>query len=310
MTLREGVKLHLVEPFTRRHHGLLTMQAVLESGQSKRTWYRANDSGLLVPVYPGVSRVVSSPTSRLQAIHAAVLAMGDGAVASHRTGLELWGVPDLQFDGVDVMLTRRRHPVVPDGIVVHRPRDLIDIAPVWRHGIPASKLLRGLTDLGAVAPDRVHAAVGHVLTERLASGAALYWATRAHSRQGRHGVVALRDALHEWLVDGKVLDSDLEREMNKARRRHKLPPMTFHAICAGYEVDWLVDGTMVVVECDSLEYHDKRREDFERDRKKKADLAAAGYRVVPITWRQLTRQSKWMAAVVRSAITADTATAV
>lgn len=299
------MKLHLVESFTRRHHGLLTLGAVLDSGQSKRTWYRANNSGVLVPVYPGVSRVTTSPTSRLQEIHAAVLAVGEGAIASHRTCLELWGVPDMRFDGFDVMVLRGRHPVVPSGIVLHRPRDLIDVTPISRQGIDASKLLRGLTDLGAVAPDRVHAAVGDVLTRGLASGAALYWATRAHSRHGRHGVVALRDALHDWLVDGKVLDSELEREMNKARRRHGLPAMTFHAICAGYEVDWLVDGTMVVIECDSLEYHDKRREDFERDRKKKADLAAAGYRVVPITWRQLTRQPKWVASAVLSAVAQD-----
>lgn len=299
------MKLPLVELFTRRHHGLLTLDATLASGQSKRTWYRGHESGLLVPIYAGVARIATSPTSRIQDIHAAVLALGDGAMASHRTGLELWEVPGMRFDGFDVMVSRRRHPRVPDGIVLHRPRDLVDVDPVFRHGVRASKLLRGLTDVGAVEPDRVHAAVGDVLTRGLASGTALYWATRAHSRHGRHGVVALRDALCEWLLDGKVLDSELEREMNKARKRYGLPAMTFHAVCAGYEVDWLVDGTMVVIECDSLEYHDKRREDFERDRMKKADLAAAGYRVVPITWRNLTRQPKWVAATVRRAVAED-----
>lgn len=299
------MKLVLVESFTRRHHGLLTLDATLASGQSKRTWYRGHETGLLVPMYRGVARIATSPTSRLQEIHAAVLAIGRGAMASHRTALELWQVPDMRFDGFDVMVSRRRHPRVPDGIVLHRPRDRIDIDPVVRHGVPASKLLRGLTDLGAAAPDRVHAAVGDVLHRGLASGTALYWATRAHSRQGRHGVVALRDALRDWLVDGKVLDSELEREMNRVRKRYGMPAMTFHAICAGYEVDWLVDGTMVVIECDSLEYHDRRREDFERDRKKKADLAAAGYRVVPITWRNLTREPKWVAATVDRAAAED-----
>jgi hypothetical protein len=297
------VNLQLLETFARRHHGLVTLDAVLASGQSRRTWYRAVESGLLVLIHPGVARVATSPTSRLQRIHAAVLAAGPGAHASHRTACELWGIPRPVTDPIDVMTpSRTRRPKELDGVVMHRPRDRVDLDPVWRHGIPTSKLLRCLTDLGAVDAESIHAAVGHVLTERLASGAALHWATRAHSRKGRHGVVALRGALEEWLLDGKLLDSDLEIEMKKVRSRFPLPPMTFHAICAGYEVDFLVDGTNVVIECDSLEFHDKRREDFERDRRKKADLAAAGYLVVPITWRQLTRQPKWVVAVITRSV--------
>jgi very-short-patch-repair endonuclease len=44
-----------------------------------------------------------------------------------------------------------------------------------------------------------------------------------------------------------------------------------------------------VVEVDGYAYHGSRAA-FERDRRRDADLTAAGYRVVRITWRQLTSE--------------------
>jgi len=44
-----------------------------------------------------------------------------------------------------------------------------------------------------------------------------------------------------------------------------------------------------VVEVDGYAYHSHRNA-FERDRRRDADLAAAGYRVIRVTWRQLIRE--------------------
>jgi very-short-patch-repair endonuclease len=43
----------------------------------------------------------------------------------------------------------------------------------------------------------------------------------------------------------------------------------------------------LVAELDGRGYHEQR---FERDREKDADLVAAGYRVVRVTWERLTGQ--------------------
>ena len=51
------------------------------------------------------------------------------------------------------------------------------------------------------------------MSEHKASPSALYWSTGIHSRRGRRGVVALRTAIEDWLLDGKPLDSDLEKAM-------------------------------------------------------------------------------------------------
>jgi very-short-patch-repair endonuclease len=136
----------------------------------------------------------------------------------------------------------------------------------------------------------------------MVSPGAVAWAIGTHSRRGRPGIPALRDALAEWMVDGVVLDSELERLMKRLIKRHKLPLMQFHAIIRGYEVDWWVVDTPIVVECDGFEYHDKWRELFEPDRTKRNELAAAGFIVVHVTYKMLKRQPQWVAAMIRNAV--------
>jgi very-short-patch-repair endonuclease len=61
-----------------------------------------------------------------------------------------------------------------------------------------------------------------------------------------------------------------------------------NAIVAGYEVDLFWRHPRVVVEFDSFEFHGDRRA-FESDRLRDAELQAAGFRVIRVTWRQLVR---------------------
>ena len=58
----------------------------------------------------------------------------------------------------------------------------------------------------------------------------------------------------------------------------------------GYEVDAYWPAHNLIVEVDGFEFHGTRQA-FERDRRKDAALVAAGYRVVRITWRRLTREA-------------------
>ena len=57
--------------------------------------------------------------------------------------------------------------------------------PTLRAGIRTCNILRMLCDLGAVDASAVHGAVGHVVTNALASPQALWSATVAHGRNGR-----------------------------------------------------------------------------------------------------------------------------
>jgi very-short-patch-repair endonuclease len=58
---------------------------------------------------------------------------------------------------------------------------------------------------------------------------------------------------------------------------------------AGWEVDAYWPSHRLIVELDGWSYH-RSRQAFERDRRKDADLTAAGHRVIRITSRRLAHE--------------------
>ena len=70
-------------------------------------------------------------------------------------------------------------------------------------------------------------------------------------------------------------------------RAARLPRPETNVRVAGYEVDFLWRDHKLVVEVDGFAFHATRAA-FERDRARDATLQAAGYRVIRLTWRQLT----------------------
>jgi hypothetical protein len=236
-----------------------------------------------VPVHPGVARMPGTPITPEQSIAAAVLAAGHGAMASHRSALRLLGVPRPDDDPVDVMFVDRTRGLELEGVVRHRPRDRLDLSPLRRQNIPCSNILRALCDTGAVDAASVPDAVQHVVVRGLASPLQLLAAVRVHSRQGRAGLPALREALGEWIIDDKPADRKLESAMRELLSSNGLAQAEFHARIAGYEVDFWIIDTPVVLECDGWEYHGVTRAQFERDRDRDAELVTAGY--IPITSR-------------------------
>ena len=143
------------------------------------------------------------------------------------------------------------------------------------------------------------AAVGHVVTNGLASPVALRTAVDVHTRRGRHGVPAFRAALDEWVIDGKPVDSALETAMRKLIEAHRLPPVEFHARIGGYEVDfWIIDSP-IVLECDGWDHHAKTPVQQARDAKRDGELAAAGFVTVRFTFRQITRDPAAQATRIR-----------
>ncbi len=153
-------------------------------------------------------------------------------------------------------------------------------------------MLRTLLDLGAVDRPAVSDAVGHAITNRLATLDALNTAVIQHSERGRTGIVALREAVAEWSIDGKPTDSMLERTMQRLILRYRLPTVAFHPLICGYEVDFRVVDTPVILECDGWAYHGLQRSNFERDRQRDAELLAAGWIVLRFTYRAITTRPK------------------
>jgi len=161
------VELSLIEPWALRHHGLITRAAATEAGVSRASWYRALAAVRIEMVQPGVARLWGSPRTRQQRIAAAVLSIGGGAMASHRSAAFLWGVQRPRGDPVDLVVARDQH--VPDlvGVEVHHPTDRADLVPVIRDGIAVTSPSRMLRDLATVDPGGISAAVEHIMSAGL-----------------------------------------------------------------------------------------------------------------------------------------------
>jgi very-short-patch-repair endonuclease len=69
-----------------------------------------------------------------------------------------------------------------------------------------------------------------------------------------------------------------------------------------HEIDCLWRAQRVVVELDGRQVHDTANA-FESDRAKLRRLAAAGWRPVPVTWRQLHREEAELAADLAALLT-------
>jgi very-short-patch-repair endonuclease len=69
-------------------------------------------------------------------------------------------------------------------------------------------------------------------------------------------------------------------------RRARLPSPEINIRLGSYEVDFLWPRERVIVEVDGYAFHSSRRA-FEDDRRRDADLAARGFHVILITWRQI-----------------------
>jgi very-short-patch-repair endonuclease len=80
--------------------------------------------------------------------------------------------------------------------------------------------------------------------------------------------------------------SEAERRLLQLIRSADLAPPEVNVRLGRYEVDFRWRDERLVVEVDGFAYHANRRA-FERDRRRDATLAASGYTVLRVTWRQL-----------------------
>ena len=116
----------------------------------------------------------------------------------------------------------------------------------------------------------------------------------------RPGAPRLR-ALLESEAPLDLTRSEAEERLLALVRRARLPPPRTNARLAGYEVDLLWRGPRLVVEVDGFAYHGSRAA-FEADRLRDAALAASGFRVMRVTWRQLEDEPEAVIARIATAL--------
>jgi very-short-patch-repair endonuclease len=281
----------------RAQHGVVATRQLLALGMSRGRVSTLSSRGWLQAAHRGVYLVgpIHGPRARLMA---ATLAGGDAAMLSHRSGGELWAVGPALSGAVSVTLVGRGGRSRP-GITVHVARRLSDEDVTSHDGIPVTAPGRTLLDLATQLPRRDLArAVEQAEMLGLVHGD---WLDPLLTRNPRHrGAAALRAGTRA--ADAPAMTrSEAERRLLELVRAARLPPPRTNQRIHGHEVDFVWSEHRLVAEVDGFAFHSSRSS-FERDRRRDAHLVANGYRVVRITWRQLTTEPESVVALLARAL--------
>jgi very-short-patch-repair endonuclease len=235
---------------------------------------------------------------------AAVLAGGPGAVLSHRSAANLWGIHSSSGHGIDVTVSDQRRG--RRGIEFHRaslPKDEVGA----KNGIAVTSVPRTLFDLAALLrPRQLGRAINEAEVLRLWDELSLEHLLTRYP--GRAGSRAVRTALQRRKARAKLTRSDLEVAFLEFVDETGLLEPETNVLVEGYLVDAVWREQRLVVELDGEGFHSSS-EAFERDRERDRVLQAAGWRIVRITWKQLELTRRRLEAGLRTMLGAATLTA-
>lgn len=288
-----GATDSVIAAFAARQHGVVAFWQLAAAGVSWDAVRHRVAAERLTPVHRGVYRIGPTHTA-LTSPMAAVLACGPSAMLSHHAAAELHGFAPGRRGPIDVTVTAGQ-PRSRRGIRVHRAR--VDAVRV--HGIPATTPARTILELATeLHPRELRRAIEEAQIQRKLDHASL--ADVVDRARGHRGAKALRAATHH-ASEPALTRSEAERRLLDLIDRAGLPRPQTNVGVAGWEVDALWPTERLVVEVDGFAFH-STREAFERDRRKETDLAAAGYRVARVTWRQIVREREVVVASLARAL--------
>lgn len=275
-------------------HGIVTTRQLAGSGFGARAIRRRVDGGWLVRVHDGVYQVGVFGGAYASEM-AGLLLCGPRSAISHWTSVAVYELaPRRELVEVSTVSGVRRR-----GVRAHRVANLPDHDVVVRHGLRVTTPGRTLVDLAATAPPAVlERLVEEFQVQRLARPADLLEAIRRSA--GRPGIKKLR-AVCDFVDEPSFTRSEAERGLRRLVKAAALPVPRTNVRLAGWEVDAVWERQRLVVEVDGYRYH-RTRAKFERDRLKDAQLLVAGYRVLRVTWRQLTREPERVVATIAAAL--------
>jgi very-short-patch-repair endonuclease len=276
--------------FAARQYGVVTRAQLLAAGMSTSAIHRRVSRGSLIPVHLGVYAVGHTALRPEGSWLAAVFAGGTGAALSHRSAAAAWDLLSTSRTRVEITV-RESSGRKQRGIQTHECR-LPDDHTTTHRGIPITTPMRTLLDLAEVVPPKqLERAMERTITLRLFDATALSHVLDASF--GRRGLKPVRAALATLDDDPPVLRSDFEQLARELIETADVPKPRFNARVGPYEVDLLWPDHRLIIELDSYAHH-RSRESFEQDRRRDAELEAAGYRVLRFTWDQVTSDPGWV----------------
>jgi very-short-patch-repair endonuclease len=197
--------------------------------------------------------------------------LATNGVLSHRSAGALWVIRP--WNG-RIEITTPWRKATRSGLLLHRAV----LAPdeITTHdGIPVTTPARTLLDLAAVLQrHQLQQAINEAERLRLQGPQP----DRHPTKKGTANLRSLAPPAHTR--------QDLEARFTTFLNDRRFPRPQTNVLIEGHEVDAAWPDHELIVELDSWEYH-RTRQAFEEDRRRDRRLAAAGWRVLRVTWRDL-----------------------
>ncbi|HET8565675.1 MAG TPA: DUF559 domain-containing protein [Solirubrobacterales bacterium] len=303
--MKDRAATALMRRVAERQHGVFATWQVLSLGINERIVHSRRVGGLLVPLHQGVYSLAHTRLTREGRWMAAVLACGPGAVLSHFSAGQLWGMCG-SYGPIQVLRQSGGfHPQGHHRVQLHQTRRLESYEVAMERGIPVAVMERVLLDLaGRLDARRLERTfvqaykrddfswqrLGRIITRR----------------RGCKGVGKLRRIALE--VHPEVLETKSVPEVDFLAlcREVSLRVPAVNVLAAGHLVDFLWAEQKVVVETDSWSHHGDHLA-FEKDHQRDVDLTAAGYDVHRTTCKMLERDPYPFLENVRRALRIRTA---
>jgi very-short-patch-repair endonuclease len=288
----------VIAAFARRQHGVVTTAQLAGAGVSRNAIRLRERRGLLTRLHQGVYRLGPTHSPFADSMAATLACAG---VLSHQSAAALLGIRRPERGPVHVTVTRG-HARKRKGLVIHRTRHLRpDEVTTWK-GITTTTAARTLLDLATELPTKhLTRAIEEAQIQRHLDHSSL--ADAVDNARGHRGRSALRAAT---TTNPKLTRSEAERRLLELIRAAELPEPETNRRVGGYEVDVLWPVDRLVVEVDGFAFHGGR-EAFERDRRRDAELTAAGFRVARVTWRQIADEPEALVARLARSLSAGRA---
>jgi very-short-patch-repair endonuclease len=287
-----------------RQHGLVAFGQMCALGfDDKAIGWRVR-RGRLARVHPGVYRVAGAPVTREQRLLAPCLAAGEGSAVSHRSAAHEWGLAEFP-DVIEIVTPRAQWPRL-SGVRVHRSHDLRSHHLTVRHGIPITKPLRTLVDLGQSAPWAVADALETGLANRLFGIKAADAALDEFGRRGRTGVGIFRRIMDSRALERGIPDGLLEPRMARLMRNHGLPAASFqHWVTPKIRVDFAYPELKIAIEVDGFSTR-RTPAALDLSNARQNELVMLGWTVVRFSWKQVVRQPEVVAKTILVTVSPST----
>ncbi len=292
-------RLGAVQALAAEQHGVVARQQLLAIGLSAGGidhWMR---NGRLIVVRRGVYALGHGELRRQGQALAAVLAVGDDAVLSHRSAARQWGLRPWSGAFFELSIASGRGRKPQRELRVHRSVDLRPWEIGKDDGLPLTTPARTLLDLAAVVPaHQLRRAVERAEQLELYDHTAVLRVLAGHP--GRRGSRALKRLLADLHEHGTTTmsRSDLESLFLQLCLDHDLPRPQVNRYDNGRELDFRWPQRRLAVETNGFWVH-RTRDAFESDHERRLALEAAGWRVISLTWRQVVDRPDAIAAHMR-----------